>query len=707
MRNNFWELLLRQVLLALTGISLPGNGTATNQVADIWTNLLSLVGVPVLNTPPGSFDTNAQLISWVNTLIAPLGILLPTNIFDASGVSGSNLVIDSAFEDTTIARPGGRYNFDALGTVYSTDFADTGTHSLKMTVTRGVSDHNSDNWLYLMPFANAHVYGGGATDFVDDVNNGIRVQPGQKFKLEAKVYKPNTNTSSADEIVTVTVNVRDSKGVNAPQWLEMSKPSNTITANTWVLLSGDATIPAGYDRAFPMVEVYNYNGTSPTTPNVFYWDTALVREETQTQNIIEQIVTKLFGGASADYDIFDAALALLHTNAQIAANAAAIQALATQANGQQNSGNAAIVSFADFANGSLPGSFTVNYSGAGTSTEGIIDGLIQWTSGSAANRTANNIYNALQTLDDYQVVGTSWAYGPENFFGSLQARGRIICRSNSGGTSYVYLDVFTSSFDWYFELGCVVSGVTTVMKSATQFATGFGGVSSVSLAAGTVVGNRVFAIYSGNTLVYTHTEIGTTSQLGASFRYTGFGGDYIGSGGTSHPPTVNQFAMSDNKPPPLVGSGARMYRTGTGTVNISNGVNLLPTNFFSSDAGHTSDITVDLVNGSFAVYYAGWYRINTHIQVGSGGWPNQLEFVLHVNGSPTLRFGVDNERGVNSLNGLQIPRSVGASISVPLATGDFVQIGYDATSAVTGALTGEASGNKTYFAISLENRSLA
>lgn len=662
--------------------------------------------------------------SMITNLVSDLGARLLKTMFTNRTTAGSNLVLNPDFEDTTLTMGGSTGN-------YSTEQSRTGTHSWKFVnanAWEAVEFHNQDTNLYVYNYPEV----------------GVKVQRDQKFYGEVWV-RPHASNTKPNPFLNLQITISDSKGVNSPTIVLLQQTTTPLTAGTWTKMSGYGTIPAGYDRGNLSWQVTDTSALGDT----YYLDNALFREETAATDIKSQIfgstgilstilaavipglntskivsgtfadslvpgigtildntVNKLFGLAGSGFSQTDAASALQNTASQIASNAASIQALTTTTSGQQNSGRSVTIDFANYSNGSLPAAFTVNYSGAGTSTEGIIDGRVQWTSGTAADRQANNIYNALETFTDYQVAGTSWAYGPENFSGSRQARGRIILRSNLAGTTFVYMDVFTSFFNWYFEIGCVVSGTKTILKSATQFASGYGGVSQMYFAAGTSGGARVFQVYSGTTLVYTHTEVGTTSQFGSGLRYTGFGGDYIGVGGASHPPTVNGFAFADNLPPTYPGSGARITRTSTTQVGVSSGVNLLPTNFFGTTTVVTSDLTVDLVNGSIAVYYSGWYNIKFMAKNGSSaGFPDRIAPVLYINGSANL-YDKDIMRGVNSIGGSLVPRWIsGEWLSVPLTSGQYVQIGYDASAAASNVLQGEATGLQTYLSVTLANKS--
>jgi hypothetical protein len=629
----------------------------------------------ILTTIIPSLDASKTTTGTFSDAFVP-GLLdrLLNTTFNSKTSSGSNLVLNPDFENTTLQMGG------STGS-YSTDQKRTGSYSWKFvntTAWEAVEFHNMDTNLYVYNYPQV----------------GIKVQPNQRFYGEVYV-RPHASNTKPNPYLNLQITISDSTGVNSPTIVVLNQTTTPLTAGVWTKMSGYGTIPTGYDRANLSWQVTDVSAVGDT----YYLDNVLFREETQTQNIIENVVTKLFGGiTNYNYTVTDAASALNNTNNQIAANASAIQALRTTSAGQQNSGVSVTINFADYANGSLPGAFTVGYSGSGTSTEGIVDGRVQWTIGNSSDRTATNVYNALQTLTDYQAVGTSWAYGPENYFGADQARGRIIARSNSAGTTFVYLDVFTSSFNWYYELGCVVSGSKTVMKSSTQFASGFGGVSQMYLVAGTVAGQRVFAVYNGNSLVYTHTEVGTTSQVGSGFRYTGFAGDLDGSR-PSRPPTVNGFAFSDFLPPSTVGSGFRAYRNSTSTVAASLNDNLFGNSFFDTTQYLTSDLTYAAgTNNKLTVSIDGWYQVTLAFRPNTSSGSDVYQGTISRNGTLI-------QRGNAQTSGTGTQRVIAASFIVYCAANDYLQPGYWAAS--TNPFAGESTGAATYWEVALINRSLS
>lgn len=230
----------------------------------VGTFLASVIpGLDASKIVSGSFDQ-----SMITGLVSGLASLLPFNIFNSSVTSGTNLVISPDFEDTTIVRTG-------VGNTYSTEQAHGGTHSQKVTCA------GTDSYFYLVPH--------GSVVSESNMATGIKVQPGQKFYMEAWVYPKSSNTGTTD-VIDLGATARDSLGVNGPANIFAWPMSAPPIAGQWTKVSGYITIPAGYDVLYPYFEIYNPGGST----NAYYIDDVTIHEETASQNIISQ----LFGSSS-------------------------------------------------------------------------------------------------------------------------------------------------------------------------------------------------------------------------------------------------------------------------------------------------------------------------------------------------------------------------------------------------------------------------
>ncbi|OKH70826.1 hypothetical protein EB72_24845 [Mycobacterium sp. SWH-M1] len=440
---------------------------------------------------------------------------------------------------------------------------------------------------------------------------------------------------------------------------------------------------------------------------------------------INAIVNGLLGWVGFDWTHEDAEQALRDEANTLAALNAAVQALQNDQNNQNVGGKAAVVDFTQRLDQTGMGTdFDIAYSGSGTSYLAIQSGDVVMVVGNNDPRTASFRYNALETATDYQRVGIAFSSAPERGF-SNPARNSIHCRKNSAGTTHIYADLYKDSV----ELGCVVTGSKTIFNTTTDFS--FKANAIYWLEAGTVGGLRIFRVLEGNTPVLVHTEVGTTSQVGAGFRGTG-GGSYIygnGFGFHNRPGSMLAFAMGDNQPPTVVGSGAIITRTSTAAVNISAGLNVVPTNFWGTPAETTSDLSIDYVNGRIQVSITGWYDVELRYAFdeisssgASGGSTSPFPVHLAVfkgtgTGSPSLlRYIGDTVRtyytggpsgGTNATATWRGPLAAAGKARVFLQAGEYIQAGYNADAARTGFFLSNGAGTDSYLSLTLANRSLA
>lgn len=419
---------------------------------------------------------------------------------------------------------------------------------------------------------------------------------------------------------------------------------------------------------------------------------------------VDSIVGGLFGWTGNGWKNDQAAQALIDVAATQAALAAAVQKMQNTTANQAVSGVSAVIDFSTRANaGSLGSDFSQNYSGSGTGVWGINGGRAAWQPQNNSDRRSDVLYNPTPSATDYQMVGAAFATSPEDPFFTNQAYNMLKGRMNAAQTTYVY----AALRKYHAELGCVVSGVPTIFAQLTS-GFSFKSTGLYWLRCGTTGGLRVFQIMEGNIPILTHTEVGTTSQLGASFRYTGMAANaYANSVGTNSPGQVSAWAFADNQPPTIVGSGAVMSRTNTGTVQATTGVQPYPTNFFDTLGDNTQDITCDLVNGIFFVTIPGWYLIRHSVKINTLAMPDRLGFFLYINGVAGPFMSEDHMRGLTQGAAIIVPQRVSAMTFVHLQANDYVRPGYNCGNTVGGTFTGEATSAETYFEIALINRSLA
>lgn len=436
------------------------------------------------------------------------------------------------------------------------------------------------------------------------------------------------------------------------------------------------------------------------------------------QSTINAIVNSWFGWIGDLWDPDDAADALRNQADAVAALSSAMTALQNNQNNQAVGGQSAFVDFtARAASSSLGADFDQNYAGTGSSSNvlGIGNGAEYLVAVDDAPRTCNFTYNLLETATDYQKVGLAFGSAPEWSLGTVQPRNEIHGRKNAAGDTYVYAALELSKA----KLGCVVSGSNTVFLTTPPGTFNFKSNSVYWLECGTVGGLRIFRLLEGHKPVLTHTEVGTTSQVGSGYRRSGgLVASDSSTWGTAKPARMAAIAISDNQPPTVVGSGARMFRTSTTGVDVSAGAHFLPDDFYSTLAEHTGDIECDLTEGSFTVSIEGHYDI--HIQMGLadfwGGFAPLAPFPLFLTlyktpagGSPAVETKIGDVAMGYAISGFTTvsPRAMSGTARVYLQKGDSIRGGYNADTSATGVFIGDAAGIESSLGITLANRSLS
>lgn len=650
-------------------------------------NILSNILATIVPGLDASKITSGQFPQTQTTnLVTDLGSKLPTSIFTAASKAGPNIVLDPAFEDTTIVR-----NFaSAAGGGYSTEQSHSGTRSFKIVSQGGFEE------LDLIPTP-------GGT-FAQDVSKSIIVQPGDKWILEGWVFAKSTNTTNTTGNGFI-IRYDDSKGVNAANYAWANDTTGNYFADppvgVWTKRSGHVTIPAGYDRMLP------FWSTSNPTPvgNTYYIDDVNVAQDitpaksSGIQDIINSVTNFLQGLTGSSWAQAQANTALAATKLSMDQMAAQIQALSASKGGSDNSGVSVVVNYNDYANGSLPATHTLVTDGANTSTIGITSGRVH------VNKVNNGdykdfevIYNAKQTNTDYQLVGITLTTMMESGFGST-ATNWIKARMNTAQTRYIYVAFHKDDFNnLYFRLVAVTASGGIVWKDWTAMPwaqTGW-------LECGTTGGSRIYRVWAGNQIVWTHTEVGTLSDVGASNRSCGFGAEALPTiGGALAPGDMSQFAFYDNTPPTTVGITASHYRnstTGSGTGGT--GDREVPASIFDTALRITPGIT--LVNGkSYQVTEAGTYHFQFCIHNVAGMVTSNCEPLLYV--TPSGGASAIRKRGGHQYFDGSTHSRLHGDFSVYLNAGEAVTPGI-ASPSFTWSIAGEATGSFTWMSISLENK---
>ena len=158
-------------------------------------------------------------------------------------------------------------------------------------------------------------------------------------------------------------------------------------------------------------------------------------------------------------------------------------------------------------------------------------------------------------------------------------------------------------------------------------------------------------------------------------------------------------AVADNAPPPIVGSGARMYRANTSGVNFSAGQSQtdFPASYYDTVTQNSADITVTTSNNQFTVSLEGWYMVALGVETttqNTGG-----AFALGIKKNGTLYQMSQGTR--------QCFPSWGGAYFIYLVAGDDISPCYFNSDISSWGTKGQTDGSRTYFGIVLLNRSMA
>lgn len=270
---------------------------------------------------------------------------------------------------------------------------------------------------------------------------------------------------------------------------------------------------------------------------------------TQVQTAFSGILNGLFGGLTgqpsptnySQAQVNSAAEAVITNNVGNAATFVGVQnAEAAKANLMSVKFN-----FGDYGSAALPGSFTLSndnayYAGTSGSIE-IVDGRAVYKKSGTGTSQKIARYNVAPTTTDYQEI--SWVHtGDQDGSPSLMA---IYARMNSAATSYLKFELNNGDT---LSIIAVVAGTQT---NEGSFSFDLRPGAKYTIKCGDLTQARDLFLYENDVLV---RSVGTSAahQVGASYRYAGFGFSGVNTGTQPHNFGINVFSIADQvfKPGP-------------------------------------------------------------------------------------------------------------------------------------------------------------
>ena len=423
------------------------------------------------------------------------------------------------------------------------------------------------------------------------------------------------------------------------------------------------------------------------------------------RELIDNITNALSGSTAYDQTTpGDALEALRKTFKDLQEHAKALLKLQGKTDGTAANGVTLNVDFADFATMADAG-FTVTYTGPGTSLLIIDNDIAQFDVNDALSCDATIIHSTPTNTDFQSVRGTMSQPPQPPTSGGGTPYFYALARVSPDGLNYVWARAYsTGLFQYKADIGCTISGV-----EQSPWVTGINLSWSLNMrfVAGVGTGAREFQVWSGNTVVHTHVESGTTSKLcdlshATPGDHTALCVKYRKWGAIAQvrdsrvAGKVAAVTVTDNGTPLRNGQTSRMVRTATSTVNFVGGNTLtaLDSSFFDY-VPYESVIDAFPTNGTFKVSEAKTYNVSARVSLTAG-----VTALCHL----LLQTSPDGTTWTTAQYGTSLVPAGGEPMTGSwlqyLAAGDYVRLAYTRSGITTSVLTGDSSGAQTYFAIS-------
>lgn len=446
-----------------------------------------------------------------------------------------------------------------------------------------------------------------------------------------------------------------------------------------------------------------FNGTSGSTGQTAATAQAVAAaNQTKTDGTVDGFVNGYRGQSITGWLTSDAQAAAASIKTAAANLSTVVAGLQAAAGAGSFSGNSVSVTFTG-TSATLGSAFTLTHSGTGDLTYQLVSGKAQWVGTTATQRKVVGVYNATQTLTDYQkvsmVLGSDIGGGTAN-----PSYNYLYGRMNAAGTQYVYAKVGGGQAVVGYNSGAGETPFTGGTASATYYPG-----ATVTLTCGlSTSAQKTFALaIDGSYIFGSLVDSGAASVQGASNRYTG-----IGSVAATYPgvspgalstrqsigASLGGFAFYDNVPPTYKGSAFRASNLTATAMSVTATSALMPNSWYAATGANTWSTTdytyTPGTNNKLQVAKEGWYYFNivqgcTNASVSGGG---RSRLTIWKNGS-VHSYGPET-------NYVNATGSVGASYSgmIYLLANEYIQPGYQSSWAHS-LWTADTSGLQTYFQV--------
>jgi hypothetical protein len=233
---------------------------------------------------------------------------------------------------------------------------------------------------------------------------------------------------------------------------------------------------------------------------------------TNTGLLVDHVTNTFTGSVAQPNRTLSQALdALRQTYSTLGNHSTAIQALQAKRNRDIGKGSVTDISFANYPDRDGLEGFTITYIGPGTSKIGTTDGLACWRNTNNADLDAY-IINDSPTYTDFQVLRGTMSQPPESAVGGGTPKFHAIGRVSADRRSFVWARVYSTGSWLQFraEIGCTVDGTEKTWASNIPLTWAL----DMTFYLGVGTEPRQYQVYSGDRLVWQHTESGANGGSG-------------------------------------------------------------------------------------------------------------------------------------------------------------------------------------------------
>ncbi len=423
------------------------------------------------------------------------------------------------------------------------------------------------------------------------------------------------------------------------------------------------------------------------------------------RTLMDDITNTFFGGTSYELTSNTDVLAALNKAYQtLQEQAKAWFAFSIQNDGTAAAKEAFTVDFNNVTSVEAAG-FEVTYSGAGQSALEVVDGVAQWRVADRLPRTAMVVYES-DTATSYQSVRGTLSAPPEPGTGNGDPPAFwALARVSPDRRNYVWARGYSQGLGVYkADVGCTVDGLDTVWATDIPLTWNF----NMRWEAGIGTNPREYQLWSGNKVVYTHTEVGFKSRLcdgdhateadhtETCVKFHGWGAVAELRDGRSGG-RVDAAGVIDNTPTAVTGSTARLARVSDTPVESVGGdaVTQFPASFFDDVVYESGGVNAIPSTGVMSLSRANTYVVTARVHHAVGiAAPCDLLLQGSEDGATwtTLQYGASTAPAAGE--------ALVATWIQPMPAGSALRLAYKHPGlTIPGAMTGGSAGAKTYFSV--------